>query len=282
MSKKYVYLFSEGNAKMRELLGGKGANLAEMTGFFEGDDSTYMDGKMRLHGTGSEDYYNGGWYAMLDRWDRGVSLPLHGSLDYSLPMARTGGYRFYMNDKLSFEREFYMGIEHGPSGNEYPVDYTSVAFFYGETPATECMEPTQRLRTVCIPDRHTFYPQAMRLSLGNNAQVRFGDFPRGMTVSSRGTGLVRVLLEDVPEGRYRIYFDYYAKPNGAEFSVWQRQGMLSDWRSSKAQTEKLVSRFYAGDIVLTPQTNSVSFQIRGNNYRSEFEFANIYLERIPE
>ena len=28
---KYVYLFSEGNADMRELLGGKGANLAEMT-----------------------------------------------------------------------------------------------------------------------------------------------------------------------------------------------------------------------------------------------------------
>ena len=32
MSHKYVYLFSEGNGKMRELLGGKGANLAEMTG----------------------------------------------------------------------------------------------------------------------------------------------------------------------------------------------------------------------------------------------------------
>ena len=31
MSKKYVYLFSEGNGRMRELLGGKGANLAEMT-----------------------------------------------------------------------------------------------------------------------------------------------------------------------------------------------------------------------------------------------------------
>ena len=32
MSHKYVYLFSEGNKDMRELLGGKGANLAEMTG----------------------------------------------------------------------------------------------------------------------------------------------------------------------------------------------------------------------------------------------------------
>lgn len=31
LSKKFVYAFSEGNAKMRELLGGKGANLAEMT-----------------------------------------------------------------------------------------------------------------------------------------------------------------------------------------------------------------------------------------------------------
>ena len=31
MGKKYCYLFSEGNASMRELLGGKGANLAEMT-----------------------------------------------------------------------------------------------------------------------------------------------------------------------------------------------------------------------------------------------------------
>ena len=30
MGKKYVYLFSEGNGQMRELLGGKGANLAEM------------------------------------------------------------------------------------------------------------------------------------------------------------------------------------------------------------------------------------------------------------
>lgn len=28
---KYVYLFKEGNASMRNLLGGKGANLAEMT-----------------------------------------------------------------------------------------------------------------------------------------------------------------------------------------------------------------------------------------------------------
>ena len=31
MNEKYVYLFKEGNADMKEILGGKGANLAEMT-----------------------------------------------------------------------------------------------------------------------------------------------------------------------------------------------------------------------------------------------------------
>ena len=31
MAKKYVYMFNEGNKDMRDLLGGKGANLAEMT-----------------------------------------------------------------------------------------------------------------------------------------------------------------------------------------------------------------------------------------------------------
>ena len=31
MANKWVYLFTEGDASMRELLGGKGANLAEMT-----------------------------------------------------------------------------------------------------------------------------------------------------------------------------------------------------------------------------------------------------------
>ena len=33
MSNKYVYLFSEADASMKNLLGGKGSNLAEMTNF---------------------------------------------------------------------------------------------------------------------------------------------------------------------------------------------------------------------------------------------------------
>ena len=38
---KWVYLFKEGNAQMRNLLGGKGANLAEMTGLGWKKSTTY-------------------------------------------------------------------------------------------------------------------------------------------------------------------------------------------------------------------------------------------------
>ncbi len=37
--------------------------------FFEGDDQTTIDGELVIHGTGSEDFFNGGWYDVPDRWE---------------------------------------------------------------------------------------------------------------------------------------------------------------------------------------------------------------------
>lgn len=102
----------------------------EDTGFFEGDDSTVIDGKFILHGTGSEDYFNGGWYNIPGRWDSPRSFPLSGCLGYSLALSYTGGYRFYLGDKLSFTSSFYHGMEHGRQGNEETVRYKSLAFYY--------------------------------------------------------------------------------------------------------------------------------------------------------
>lgn len=248
---------------------------AGMTGFFEGDDSTYVDGKMRLHGTGSEDYYNGGWYAVLNRWDHGISLPIHGSLDYSLPMSRTGGYRFYMTDKLSFEKEFYQGIEHGPVGNTYPVDYASVAYYYSDTPKQRAMEPTDKLRELTMLQEHIYYPALMRLTFGHSTCL---NYRRGLCISSPGEGNVRVMLDDVPEGRYKIYISYYKKPNGADFRIWQRQKLLMDWQSSKAEKEQLKSKVFLGEIDLSHQTNSITIQTKGKGM--ELEFDNIFLERV--
>lgn len=250
-----------------------------MTLFFEGDDSTYVDNKMRLHGTGSEDYYNGGWYALLDRWDRGNSLPLHGCLDYSLPMARTGGYRFFLADKMSYEKEIYHGMEHGEVKNNFPVDYTSVGFFYAAQPLQGREEPTAELRTVYQPTEHIYFPQLMQLSLGGGVQVTN---ERGIRMTTQHGGVVRIMLNDVPEGKYKVLINYFEKPNGADFQVWQRQKQLSGWISTKKDKEVSKDRVHVGDINLTEQTNSVTFHVRNNNGGDQFELGLIILERIKE
>jgi hypothetical protein len=248
-----------------------------MTLFFEGDDSTYIDGSMRLHGTGSEDYYNGGWYALLDRWDRGVSLPLHGSLDYSLPMNRTGGYRFFLSDKMSFEKEIFHGMEHGPEGNQFPVDYTSVAYFYSDGPLKARMEPTPELREVYLPKEHVYFPQLMDMTIGGNVQVVHD---RGIRMNTEKEGIVRILLNDVPEGKYQVAISYFEKPDGSDFCIWQRQKQLTEWKSTKNSTERLKEKVPVGLIELTKQTNSVSFHVRKNDTGKQFELDRIFLIRL--
>ncbi len=250
-----------------------------MTLFFEGDDSTHVDNKMRMHGTGSEDYYNGGWYALMDRWDRGNSLPIHGCLDYSLPMSRTGGYRFFLSDKLSYEKELFHGMEHGEVGNNFPVDYTSVAFFYGDRPLTGRQEPTEELRTVYLPNEHVYFPQQMLLTPAGGVQV-WQD--RGIRMATPHGGEVRFMLTDVPEGKYKVLLNYFEKPNGADFQVWQRQKQLSDWISTKNDQEIARDRVYVGDIDLTEQTNSITFHVRNNNGGDQVELGLLILERIED
>ncbi|MCT1530909.1 DUF2961 domain-containing protein [Sphingobacterium daejeonense] len=251
-----------------------------MTLFFEGDDVTNIDGKQRLHGTGSEDYYNGGWYALLDRWDRGISLPIHGSLDYSLPMGRTGGYRFFMTDKMPFEKEIDHVIEHGPEGNEFPVDYTSIAMYYAGQPLDNRLDPTDELREVYLPTVHEYFPQLMEITLGGGAEVKHD---RGLRMRSDGQNSVRVMLTDVPEGEYKLSISYFEKENGADFAIWQRQKMIVDWKSTQAAQEKLNEKVLMGNIKISKQTNSISFHIRKNGDKgNEFELDRIFLEKIGD
>ena len=250
---------------------------AGMTTFFEGDDVATIDGDMRLHGTGSEDAFNGGWYALADRWDRTVSLPLHGALDYNLPMARTGGYRFLPADKSSFEHDFRLTIEHGPENNAEPVDYTSIAFHYGEHPSARVVRPAQALRVNPEPREHMYFPQLMRLTTGNGTTVENVD---DLVVRADEDGFVRVSLDEVPEGRYRLYLSYSLMPDGVEFSVWQRQRLVGDWRPSWAARERAVERQPVGELDLRHDNDTLTIKTRAGRGGNAFRLRRLILERL--
>jgi len=250
---------------------------AGMTGFFEGDDVATIDGEMRLHGTGSEDAFNGGWYALPDRWDRSINLPLHGALDYSVPLARTGGYRFNLTDKSSFENSFRFTIEHGPENNATRVDYTSVAFYYADRPPSSIMRPTSALRVNPEPRLHIYYPQLMKLTMIHGTTVEVLD---NLIVRAREEGFVRLLLDELPRGRYRVMLSYYEQPNGAAFSLWQRQRQISEWRSSRGENEKYLDRAPFGEIDVTEEADTLTIRTRNEGNDSAFKFRHVIFERL--
>jgi len=254
---------------------------AGMTNFFEGDDSTSIDGKFRMHGTGSEDYFNGGWYAMMDRWDGKMSLPLHGALDYSLPFCRTGGYRFFISDKLSFEDNFYKSIEHGPAGNQFPVYYTSLAFYYAGSSATELTKPTHELTEVYLPDTLIIYPQLMDYNMYGNMEVettwKYGTGGESYLFTPGGDSWLRISLADIPPDRYRVFFDVLKGPFGCEFSVWQRQTQISDWISTYQTAEERTNDLYVCDIDHLHFVNTLTIRFRSNKQKNSMLLNRIIL-----
>ena len=103
---------------------------------------------------------------------------------------------------------------------------------------------------------------------------------RGIRMTTRQQGEVRLMLNDVPEGKYRVLLNYYAKPNGADIQVWQRQKQLSGWISTKEDKEVRKERVCVGEIQLTEQTNSLTFHVKNNNGADQFELDLLILERI--
>lgn len=129
------------------------------THFFEGDDEATLDGDLTIHGTGSEDFFNGGWYDVPGRWNGRFSLPLSGALDYQKSMGRTGGYRLMLNDAYAFHKSLKLTIEHGGEGNQEPADYAGMSFFYLERPPLPApVLPNAASRAVTQPQRLVYVP----------------------------------------------------------------------------------------------------------------------------
>ncbi|MCB1122698.1 MAG: DUF2961 domain-containing protein [Verrucomicrobiae bacterium] len=221
------------------------------TPFFEGDDQATLDGKLVIHGTGSEDFFNGGWYNVIGRWMSRLSMPLSGCLDYKNPLARTGGYRLMLTDAYSFRESALLTIEHSPTKNSFPTDYAGVTYFYSENrPTMDFSIPPRSERRVVDPDRIVFSP-------GWSVPVDSFSF-RNMTLTKRqekiggqNTRYLRVRAEaedmfgphsiafrcELPEaGTYQVSIEGVKGPD---------QGMVQIYRNEKAEGQ--VVDFYQTD-----------------------------------
>jgi hypothetical protein len=97
--------------------------------FLEGDEIFRVDGEFRGQGTGTEDYFNGGWYFQ----DGPFAAPYHGVVMMDAERGRVAAYRWHLPDPVRFRDSIRVELEHG-HGNEVVADYATVAFWYQTEP----------------------------------------------------------------------------------------------------------------------------------------------------
>ncbi|MEJ2204071.1 MAG: DUF2961 domain-containing protein [Gemmatimonadota bacterium] len=97
--------------------------------FLEGDERFVVDGVFRGQGTGTEDYFNAGWY-----FDQGpFAAPFHGLVVKDDQRGRIAAYRWHVPDPVPFHDSIRVELEHG-HGNHEIADYATVAYWYQTEP----------------------------------------------------------------------------------------------------------------------------------------------------
>ncbi|MFI7061474.1 DUF2961 domain-containing protein [Kribbella sp. NPDC050124] len=101
-------------------------------GYLEGDERVYVDGERTpaIHGTGTEDYYESGWYFNAGTY----STPFHGNSAHEVKAGFCtyecdGAWRLHITDSIGFQNQLDFSIEHGQQ-DDHPAIYGSTAFLY--------------------------------------------------------------------------------------------------------------------------------------------------------
>jgi hypothetical protein len=112
-----------------------GHNDSNMPTWLEGDEWFTCDGEMRIHGTGTEDSFNGGWYAVPGRLNGPGTTPISGFPVYRKRAGREKAvaFRWYLTDPISYDKSIDAKLEHGPT-NDINANYRTAAFYYDAAP----------------------------------------------------------------------------------------------------------------------------------------------------
>ncbi|HYE16107.1 MAG TPA: glycoside hydrolase family 172 protein [Pyrinomonadaceae bacterium] len=288
----YTFVKAEGRGHVVGfILQAQGAEPGAIPEFFEGDDQTTIDGELVVHGTGSEDFFNGGWYDVPGRWEDRVSLPLSGSLDFKRHLGRTGGYRFLIGDAYAFRRNILSTIEHGPSGNKFPADYASVVFLYAErNPLAGHTLPPAAERRVADPSRVVFTPgwttPVHAFSWSNAVLLKAddrvgGEQLRHLSLRAEGREVfgphyISFVCEMPAAGRYRVLLQAIEGPAQGVVQLFKNEVGVGEAADLYAPERRKSREIPMGELELREGDNRVMFKLVGKHEKSSGFGLDIY------
>jgi hypothetical protein len=295
----FNYVKTEGRGHLVGVTLQAQGSVPGITPFFEGDDQAWIDGELTIHGTGTEDFFNGGWYDVPGRWEARASYPLSGCLDYNRPMARSGAYRLFLTDAYAFHKSLKLDQEHAPEKNDFDADYVGVSYLYMENPpTTPAPLPSVAARTVTDPPRLVFTPgwyipihsfSMERATLTKKNERINGRDERYISMRAEGEDVfgphsISFLCGVPAAGRYRVFIDALTGPEQGEVRLYQNEHAVGDLVDLYAPARTRKDRIAMGELTMKEGQNQVFFKLLGKNEKSSalgFDLVTIVLERIP-
>ena len=268
------------------------------TYFFEGDDQTTIDGELVIHGTGSEDFYNGGWYDVAGRWESRRSFPLSGCLGYKKHLGRTGAYRLFLGDAYAYRKNILQTIEHAPTGNDLLNDYCGVTFLYSQDrPTCAFSLPEAAMRKVVDPKRvvfatwwnvpiHAFSYRAATLTKAS--EKLDGQDVQFLSLQCRGDDtfgrhFISFVCELPAAGAYKISLDAVKGPSQGQVQLCMDEAPVGPAVDLYAEKRQRALGVDAGTLELSEGPNNLLFKIVGKNEQSEgqsLDLTNIICEKV--
>lgn len=257
--------------------------VSGQTGFFEGDDETTIDGELTIHGTGSEDLFNGGWYDVPGRWEKRLSFPLSGCLGYQKHLGRTGGYRLMLGDAYAFRKSIRHTIEHAPTNNDMQTDYSAVTFLYLQgSPTFDQSLPDVDGRRVVDFKRIVFTPSwsvpihaftFRGATLSKKHEEIQGRRAAFLSMKAQGQDIFGPpfisLVCDIPAaGEYKVSIEAVKGPEQAQVQMFQNEapvGGAVDLYAPERMRSKLVE---LGTLSLEEGPANLMFKLVGKNEKS--------------
>jgi hypothetical protein len=268
------------------------------TYFFEGDDKTIIDGEPVINGTGSEDFYNGGYYDIPGRWDTRRSFVLSGCLEYEKHLGRTGGYRIMLGDAYAYRESIVQTIEHAPTDNDMLNDYCGTIYFYSkDRPTCDFSLPSVQQRVVIDPERIVFAVgwsvPIHSFSLGGatitrttrkirDQDVRFLSL-RGEDRPSSRSHFICFTCDIPAAGTYRISLDVVKGPEQAKVQLFRDEASVGPEIDLYGDEAQPVRDQYIGTLDMKQGLNNLMFKLIGKNENSlglGFDITNIVCERV--
>lgn len=251
--------------------------------FFEGDDQTILDGELVMHGTGSEDFFNGGWYDVPDRWEKRLSFPLSGCLGYAKHLGRTGAYRMFLGDAYPYGKSILQTIEHGGEKNSIPTDYCSVTYFYSESrPTCDLAPPPLQDRAVKDPREIIFpawwqtpiYAWSFDQASLTRKKEKFGSEEvryLSLTATNQdwfGPHFISPTCDLPAGGLYSIFIEAVKGPAQAKVQLFQNENPVADPVDLYAELPTKSGRLLLGTLPLVQGNNNLMFKLAGKNEKS--------------